>query len=430
VRQGSSRILVSDSPSRCAGSLLKLFCICLLAPLSSRAADALDSWTSTIIITNHYTLRSLAYGNGVYVLGGDGTCSSDAGTVFTSTDGLNWTLRRDGCVDGFGESLGIAYGSGLFVSVGYPGLIYSATNGINWTLCAQAPFYNFTGVAHNGTNFVAVGDGGLIAGGNTLSNIYTSPDGITWRMRLSGAVSDPYCPIYCVACGGGAFVALGEGGTVPPTVFRSTTGSTWARSSPGAFCYVDNLDFCNGRFIAAAGAGTNLVSPDGITWSVQTNDSHLNFQKVLFAHGIYMALGNNGGEPATYAFLTSTNGTNWTQRDFSIPSQATVQGFGIADRRVIAFGNRFLGPAGYAGYTYSSDSLLGFSANTGSTPSLNVSGLVGAPYRIDFATNLVISGSNFWQTLSNFSLLASPYTISDPQAVMNSKRFYRAVLRP
>jgi hypothetical protein len=407
----------------------RLLLISLLASLSlSVLADALDSWTGQTIFTNTIALRAAAFGNGRYVVGGDGSTTPDLGSILTSDDGLLWTLRRDGSKDAsdqLGEILSLAYGLGVFVGVGYPGRIYSSADAITWVLRQQAPFYNFMGVVKGPTRFVAVGDGQLMTGGTTTNNIYTSSDGITWTARRSGADGDPNCRIYCVAYGNGAFVALGAGNSVPSTAFRSTTGTTWTRTVPSAFFYIDHLDFCNGLFFAAAGVGTNLVSLDGITWSVRTNDSHVNFQKILFAHGIYVGLGHSANPADPNAFLTSTNGTNWTSRAFPVSPQLNIRGFTTGDRRVIAFGDR-----SSANSIYTSGPLIDLSVNPVAPPSLNISGLVGASYRVEYATNLVPGGSTSWQALSNFSLQGSPTMIADGQAAGASKRFYRAVLLP
>jgi len=68
---------------------------------------------------------------------------------------------------------------------------------------------------------------------------------------------------------------------------------------------------------------------------------------------------------------------------------------------------------------------LGISA--GSPPELELFGLTGRDYLIQYATSLQNGGN--WQTLVTIPLTESPLTWQDTNAT-NSQRFYRAVLPP
>lgn len=66
---------------------------------------------------------------------------------------------------------------------------------------------------------------------------------------------------------------------------------------------------------------------------------------------------------------------------------------------------------------------------TGAAPSIKITGDTGSPCTLQFSTNL-LSGAA-WLTLSNFTLLTSPTTVTDPERATNQQRFYRvAVLAP
>jgi len=410
------------------GAFLLMF---LGSPIATRA-DALDNWTSQTIVSNvGGTLRDIAYGNGRFVVVGDAPCDPDHGAIFTSDDGLQWVFRRSGCsepTDTLYELLSVTYGQNAFVAAGWMGRIYASSNGIGWTVQAMAPLANFYDVAYGGGRFVSVGDSTVQGGSATLSNIYTSTNGMDWVPSRSGSAADTPYPIYSVAyCNDPlfpGFVAIGAGGIV----YSSVNGSLWSRASlPLAVYFGSSIEFCNGQFIVPAGVGTNLVSTYGAPWTIQTNDSAVVFRKVVFSHGVYIGWGYSPVLSADM-FLTSTNGRNWTQRSFSRPHPAkSIDGFGLGERDVVAFGSDFGFPATHCS-VFTSDPLLSFNAKA--FMQINISGLAGASYRIEFLTNLVSNPPNNWQILTSFSLPTSPFVVTDTQAANVSQRFYRAVLLP
>lgn len=385
-------------------------------------ADALDNWTTNQLnIANpagvHGTqLTGVAYGNGTYVavgqyLGGDG------GVVETSTDGANWTLQTSypGSIYNLYD---VAYGNGTFVAVGWDAYtgnnILSSTNGINWAAHTTIIF-NVNRVIFGGGLFVAVGDGQTISG-TTNRNIYTSPDGITWTARNSGAPTTEVHSLGDVAYGAGQYVAVDNNGYSYTSA--TGTGISWTRRAVGNF---SRINFCNDRFIALANGSTgstNLVSFDGLTWTSMTKDTTNVFNRVIYTSGLYVA-------PTGSMLFTSTNATNWTQRNFAgnLPLAA-------------AFGKTNLT---FVGYRWDSNALLGYSEvflsdtflavgmNQGFPPQLKISGLLGRSYRIDCSTNLPTTTN--WQTLGTFSMTNSPCNWVDTTTT-NSTRFYRAALLP
>ena len=92
-------------------------------------------------------LYSITYGNGLFVAVGD--------RLWTSPDGLSWTLRSQylGAYD-------VAFSGDRFVTVGYYSGITVSTDGMNWTTNATPSTHSVSGVtvSADGTRFVAVGD--------------------------------------------------------------------------------------------------------------------------------------------------------------------------------------------------------------------------------------------------------------------------------
>lgn len=222
----------------------------LSLPLPLRA-DALDNWTTYQLSTNNYYLNQVTYGSGSYLA--VGYSCSDFGVVFTSENGRNWTLSANGCVSQTPLILiGVTHGEQTFVAVGFYSTIYSSSNGIDWVNRMWGPFYNFTSVTYGNGLFVAVGDGDLFSGGITRTNIYTSPDAITWTPQVSIAPPEEPESIWDIAFGAGRFMAVGSGGYC----YTSTNGSNWSRNqivSGDLF----RSSFCNGLFFVPYGPGIN-----------------------------------------------------------------------------------------------------------------------------------------------------------------------------
>jgi hypothetical protein len=177
------------------------------------------------------------------------------------------------------------------------------------------------------------------------------------------------------------------------------------------------ISFCNGRFFAPAGPGTNLVSTDGLSWSLLTNTTASSFGRVIYGNGIYAALGDS-------KLFTSTDGTNWVQRNMQAPANAVFLD--------LVFGNRNLVVVGYASsiiYTpliYISDPIVSMESNPDIPHQFSIAGLQGHSYRIDYLDGMQ---TNNWNTLATLTLTNSPVLWTDSTAT-NSKRFYRTVLLP
>jgi hypothetical protein len=379
-------------------------------------ADALDNWTSQIIATNQQGdgIRDVIYGNGRYVVVGDAPCTPDYGMVITSEEGTQWTVRRNGCSEypPLYEILAVTYARNVFVAVGYLGDIYSSIDGLSWVQRAQAPFANFNGVAYGNGRFVAVGDGQLISGGTTTTNVYVSLDGTNWTSRNFG-FSDF---LGSVAFNGSVFVATGWNGDV----YRSTLGTSWTATGVGPS--ISRVSVCNGLFIIPRGIGTNLVSPDGATWAMQTNDSSLRFDRVFYGHGIYLAIAGY-----TNVFCTSTNGTNWTIRSFPTLPNSTLRGFTFGGPKAVAIASTAAGVV-YRVSALTSDPLVGLTALS-QPGQLSLTGVSGASYRVD-SSDLLGPTGNSWHALTTFTLQGSPYLWTDVTASGVTSRFYRAVLLP
>jgi hypothetical protein len=128
-------------------------------------------------------LYGAAAGNNVYVaVGANGTLltSSDAGTWKTIALPTSADLRAVtfGLVPVSGSTSGAT--TNMFVVVGANGTLVTSTDGANWTVRAPIGSNTLNSVTF-GSRFVAVG----VAG-----NIFTSQDGVTWTQSVSATTND------------------------------------------------------------------------------------------------------------------------------------------------------------------------------------------------------------------------------------------------
>ena len=145
------------------------------------------------------------------------------------------------------EHVGVAAGNGLFAVIGQSGSgtgwsIRTSPDGITWTERATGATGYFAGIVYGaGRGFAAVGS--RTGSTTTMGIALTSPDGITWTAQPDATTSID-TTILALTSGGGLFVAVGFGGAI----FTSPTGA---------------LAFGDGKFLSA-GLGT---STDGVNWT-------------------------------------------------------------------------------------------------------------------------------------------------------------------
>lgn len=144
-------------------------------------------------------LNGVGWGNGAYVAVGESL--DGKGTIVVSVDGVTWRPVYDKPDTHLSD---VTFGNGRFVAVGYQrkeayeALILTLTDATNWAPADlfAAP-HCFNRITYAGGQFVTVGDSGIIA---------TSPDGLVWTKRDSGAEGT----LWTVAYGNGVYVALGD----------------------------------------------------------------------------------------------------------------------------------------------------------------------------------------------------------------------------
>ena len=247
------------------------------------------TWTSRTPPTNN--VRSVTYGNGIYVVVGS------SGTVVTSTDGITWTQQTAAESDTWQS---VTYGNGLFVAVASDGTnrVMTSPDGVAWTSRSAAEANQWQSVAYGNGLFVAVSLDGT-------NRLMTSPDGVTWTAKSVNANTWKY-----ITYGNNLFVAVSSNGT--NRVMTSSDGITWTPRNAAAANQWFSVTYGNNLYVAVSYDGTNRVmtSPDGITWTSKSASEANQWTAVTYGNGLYVAVANSG----TNRIMTSPDGTTWTAR--------------------------------------------------------------------------------------------------------------------
>ena len=233
-----------------------------------------------------YAVNASAFGNGVFVIGGDG------GRLARSEDGIVWQAVAGGDLGSvFGESgvLDIAFGSGVFVAVGHDGIMAKSADGLDWSLVSDSafrPWDRISGVATDGAGwFVAVGN----------SYVDNSSRIVRWFQK-SPESAWPGEPDFIQVRNWSAVPLVGmasEGGTI--------RGVAW-----------------NGERYVAVGDNIVAVSSNGVRWTEIVGEwvfdgSPVHFRDVAWGDGRFVAVGYRPGARVNAAVAAfSDDGETWT----------------------------------------------------------------------------------------------------------------------
>lgn len=133
----------------------------------------------------------------------------ELGAIITSIDGVTWTARSGndtslpvsaGKLTTFNEVIWGGPGAGMFVAIGDAGALYTSINGTNWTKISVNTTSNFAAITWGGLP----GQQKFVATLNTNSPTiwaYTSSDGITWTPVARPAAANG-------GLGGGALLSI------------------------------------------------------------------------------------------------------------------------------------------------------------------------------------------------------------------------------
>ena len=160
------------------------------------------TWTqraATGLTTDEHSLQAVAQGGGRFVGLGKNHVTGRPIAVVSTDGGLTWTGQTLASFDPFEEVDDVAFGNGVFVAVG--DRVWSSPDGVAWTLRRGYAGTPLRSVAFGGGRFVAGGDLGVLLG---------SPDGTRWTSNLRPAVHD----LFGLVAGGQPDLLVGVGDAV------------------------------------------------------------------------------------------------------------------------------------------------------------------------------------------------------------------------
>lgn len=206
-----------------------------------------------------------------------------------------------------GYSIAVNPSTGRWVCVGFDGLgvtaVYSDNGGSTWTKVSVSNFVYLESVAYGGGLFVASESAG--------DRLYSSPDGITWTLRISGSSRDHHKITY----NDGYFVMGSGTGGGNGYIYGSSNGTTWTYGPQGA---VGANSVQCGIYVAALGrtfaAGNqwkyvNAVPTSATAWTGTPTGLSGIIYGVTWSPDLSLAVAVGSA-----GIFTSTNLTSWTSR--------------------------------------------------------------------------------------------------------------------
>ncbi|KPC54316.1 sialidase family protein [Amantichitinum ursilacus] len=194
------------------------------------------TWTTRTSGTSA-NLNSVAVSAGYYVAVGDN------GTTLYSADAVTWTAETP-----FTSAtlLGINYNISdtKFYATGAGGIMFTSSDATTWTQVTTNTGNDLYSVAANSSGVrVAVGANGTII---------ESTDGTTWAVQASPTTQNLYAAVW-----GTQFEAVGAGGVA---LNGTTTGTVWTTANSGTTSDLYTLSFAFYRLMSLGAAGSNTLS--------------------------------------------------------------------------------------------------------------------------------------------------------------------------
>jgi hypothetical protein len=254
---------------------------------------------------NKYDVRSLVYGNGLWVaVGTQQDTNSYASPMVLTSGALAQPNESPSGVTANLASVVFAPSNSdhddEYVAVGQGGAVVVSSNGAAWTAASAGVNNDLYGVA-------TTPDGGLMAVGSHGSILY-SADGLTWTPNVPSVTNT----LYGVASSpDGIDVAVGSHGMILITTNFGAGSPRWTQVSFAMSVDLKGVAYGAEQFVAVDGLGGVWASTNGLSWASVT--THVTGQvtptgliSVSYGEGSFTALDANDD------VLTSPDGINWT----------------------------------------------------------------------------------------------------------------------
>jgi uncharacterized repeat protein (TIGR02543 family) len=267
----------------------------------AEAAPAPTSWTERNWTPVDSMIFTVAYGNGLFVAGGND------GNILYATQDMVWNSSTTPLN---AHVRGLAFGGGFFVAGVQAGgghtNLHRSTDGISWIPMSSALGGTMCVASDGGNNFAAGGFFNAGQGRAWATNI--TPAAPIWRQITvetgEGAITGVTRGL---AYGNGRLVAVGDGGNI---AYSDDLGATWtaATGSKGTNSY-EEVVFGRNKFVAVGGGGQMAYSFDGAEWTLISEENKGNLagpiSALTYARGYFAAADNSG------RISYSKDGLNW-----------------------------------------------------------------------------------------------------------------------
>ncbi len=250
--------------------------------------------------------------------------------------------------------LSVAYGAGIYVTVGDAASVfvanysYTSPGGVTaWNPATSLPVTgstNLSAVIYDGARFMALGtDGTVIKSSSTDVLTWVAASGITGATKMND-----------MAAGAGRYVAVGNAGEIY-TNLGDAASAAWTLQSSGTGYDLYGISYLNGRFVAVGAFGTLLTSTDGVKWVSPASGIGDSLRKVAYGASTYVAVGDAG------AITSSSDAITWTAQSV-LPGGQSLHGISFGpDNQFIA-----VGTAGTLAYSATGADNSWLTANAGS----------------------------------------------------------------
>lgn len=235
-------------------------------------------------------LSNIAYGNGLFVTVGT------MGAINTSGDCKNWVTRNSGTL---ATLRSVAYGNNQFIAVGDSNLILSSSDGLVWSKLTSGGSAVYKSVTFGDNKFVVVGN--YLMGYVLRPIILSSVDGIQWKKWLPEDSPGNDIILTSAAFGNHQFVAMGY------AVTYSSLGDTAWQYASIWMNLIKSVTYGNNKFVAVGAFGKIMTSTDCKLWLKCDSLTSEHFISVCYGNNQYKILGERG------TMLSSTDGVAWVK---------------------------------------------------------------------------------------------------------------------
>jgi PKD repeat protein len=226
---------------------------------------------------------------------GTAAFASEEGTIWTSSNGVEWSKIEDSPYRGLQDLL---WDGEKLLGVSYYGGIWSSTDGLSWSYLTESRIgFVVSGdevrirakrLAVAGSTIVVVGD---LYDSDYVGAVAVSLDGgVTLELALPSFSTYYVYQMTDVATNGETFVVVGTYGQI----LVSHDGLNWRRIYVTARGDLHTVTWTGSRFIAAGESGQLLSSVDGEIWIAEETASKADLNASLSAGGKVLVAGDDG----------------------------------------------------------------------------------------------------------------------------------------